>query len=77
MSNTHSLEDAAEISICSIQDLRCLLRERLLEGINTGQVWLIKMVSLDMYLRHGRMAQDRHYDPKRVIAEASKEVMLR
>ena len=45
-----SVKAAAEISGYSIQYLRRLLREGLLEGIKIGQVWLIKMASLDTYL---------------------------
>jgi hypothetical protein len=50
--NTHSLKVVAETSGDSAQYLRRLLREGLLEGAKIGQVWLIEMVSLDMYLRN-------------------------
>jgi excisionase family DNA binding protein len=49
-----SVKAAAEHSGYSIQYLRRLLREGLLEGIKIGQVWLIKMASLDTYLQNGQ-----------------------
>jgi len=41
------------------QYLRRLLRAGRLEGVKIGQVWLIKLASLEAHLRKGRRAQDR------------------
>jgi excisionase family DNA binding protein len=62
-----SVKAAAEISGYSIQYVRRLLREGLLGGIKIGQVWLIKMASLDTYLQNGQMVKDRRYAPRRLI----------
>ena len=69
-----SVKAAADHSGYSIQYLRRLLREGLLEGIKIGQVWLIKIGSLDTYLQNGQMVQDRRYGPRRLISEPRKEV---
>ena len=50
-----SVKAAAECSGYSIQYLRRLLRDGLLEGTKIGQVWLIEMASFDRYLRNGQM----------------------
>jgi excisionase family DNA binding protein len=41
------------------QYLRRLLRDGRLEGIKVGQVWLIKLASLEAHLRSRQMEQDR------------------
>lgn len=38
-----------------------------------GQVWLIKIASLETYLRNGQVVRDRRHGPRRVIAETGKK----
>ena len=60
-----SVKAAAECTGYSIQYLRRLLRDGLLEGTKIGQVWLIEMASFDHYLRHGHMQRDRRSGPRK------------
>ena len=69
-----SVKAAAEFSGYSIQYLRRLLRTNQLEGTKIGQVWLIKLVSLEAYLRNSQMVRDRRHGPRSAIAEAGREV---
>ena len=68
-----SVKAAAEFSGYNIQYLRRLLRNGHLEGIKIGQVWLIKLGSLEAYLRNGQMVRDRRHGPREAIAEAGRE----
>jgi excisionase family DNA binding protein len=70
-----SVKAAAEFSGYSVQYLRRLLRNGHLEGIKIGQVWLIKLASLETYLRNGQMVRDRRHGPRRAIARARKEAV--
>jgi len=47
-----TVQAAAYVSGYNIQYLRRLLRSGKLEGIKIGQLWLIEMQSLEMYLQH-------------------------
>ena len=58
----------------SVQYLRRLLRTGQLEGVKIGQVWLIRLASLDEHRRKGQVARDRRCGPQGVMAEASKGV---
>ena len=69
-----SVKAAAECSGYSIQYLRRLLRNGLLEGIKIGQVWLIEMASFDHYLHNGHMQRDRRHGPRRPKAIGVGEV---
>ena len=69
-----SVKAAAQYSGYNEQYLRRLLLAGRLKGIKIGQVWLIKLASLEAHLRKGQMAQDRRYGPQGVTAEASKGV---
>ena len=60
-----SVKAAAECSGYSIQYLRRLLRDGLLEGTKIGQVWLIEIASFDRYLRNGHMQRDRRHGPRK------------
>jgi excisionase family DNA binding protein len=64
-----SVKAAAEYSGYNGQYLRRLLRAGRLEGIRIGQVWLIKLASLEAHLRNGRLSQDQRYGPQRVTAD--------
>jgi excisionase family DNA binding protein len=59
-----SVKAAAEISGYSIQYLRRLLRNGRLEGIKIGQVWLIKLASLDAYMKRATYMGDGRCGPK-------------
>jgi excisionase family DNA binding protein len=60
-----SVKAAAEFSGYSIQYLRRLLRAGQLEGTKIGQVWLIKLTSLETYARNGQMVGDRRHGPRK------------
>ena len=60
-----SVKAAAEFSGYNIQYLRRLLRTGRLEGIKIGQVWLIKLASLEAYARNGQLVGDRRHGPRR------------
>ena len=64
-----SVKAAADHSGYSIQYLRRLLREGVLAGIKIGQVWLIKMASLDTYLKHAHSMGDRRCGPRATLKE--------
>ena len=59
-----TVKAAAEGTGYSAQYLRRLLRAGKLDGIKIGQVWLISLVSLEAYLRRGKLLQDRRHGPK-------------
>ena len=64
-----SVKAAADHSGYSIQYLRRLLREGMLDGIKIGQVWLIKMTSLDAYLKCAISMGDRRCGPRASLEE--------
>jgi excisionase family DNA binding protein len=64
-----SVKAAAEFSGYNIQYLRRLLRTGQLEGIKIGQVWLIKMASLDAYLKSAQRMGDRRCGPRASLEE--------
>ncbi len=72
-----AVKAAAEFSGYSIQYLRRLLREGQLEGIKIGQVWLIKLTSLETYARNGQMVGDRRYGPRKLPVVGGEEVEKR
>jgi excisionase family DNA binding protein len=59
-----SVKAAAEISGYSIQYLRRLLRTGQLEGMKIGQVWLIKLASLEAYLKGATCMGDGRCGPR-------------
>ena len=59
-----SVQAAAEVTGYNIQYLRRLLRAGKLEGIKIGQIWLIEMESLEMYLQQVESSSDRRYGPR-------------
>ena len=65
---------ASEFSGYNIQYLRRLLRSGRLEGIKIGQVWLIKLASLETYARNGQMVGDRRHGPRKLQAGSGEEV---
>lgn len=55
---------AAEYSGYNTQYLRRLLQSGLLQGDKVGQVWLVKVSSLNAYLKSVREAGDRRFGPR-------------
>ena len=64
-----SVEAAAKHFGYNEQYLRRLLREGRLDGVKIGQVWLIKLASLEIHMRKGYLAQDRCFGPQSIITE--------
>jgi hypothetical protein len=62
--NCISVKDAAFHSGYNIQYLRRLLRSGTLGGIKIGQMWLIEMEALEVYLRHAETTSDRRCGPR-------------
>ena len=69
-----SVKAAAEFSGYNIQYLRRLLRAGRLEDIKIGQVWLIKLASLETYARNGQMVRDRRHGPRKLPVGGGEEV---
>ena len=59
-----SVQAASEATGYNIQYLRRLLRSGTLEGIKIGQIWLIEIQSLEMYLQRVESTSDRRCGPK-------------
>ncbi len=70
-----SVKAAAEYSGYNEQYLRRLLRAGRLEGIRVGQVWLIKLSSLEAHLRKGQLSPDQRYGPQGVTADYAKGIV--
>ncbi len=70
-----SVKAAAEHSGYNEQYLRRLLRAGRLEGIKIGQVWLIKLASLEAHLQKGQMVQDRRFGPQGIVTQGEKGVI--
>ena len=64
ISNHITVNTAAEATGYNIQYLRRLLRSGKLEGIKIGQIWLIEMQSLEMYLQQVESTSDRRCGPR-------------
>jgi excisionase family DNA binding protein len=64
VTNHISVQAAAEVSGYSLQYLRRLLRSGKLEGLKIGQIWLIKMESLENYLAQVENSEDHRFGPK-------------
>ena len=59
-----SVKSAANFSGYSPQYLRRLLREGRLKAIKIGQVWLIELASLEVYLSRASNIHDRRFGPR-------------
>ncbi len=64
-----SVKAAAETFGYNEQYLRRLLRAGRLEGIKIGQVWLIRLASLEAHLRKAQLSRDRRWGPQGVTAD--------
>ena len=62
-----SVKAAARFSGYSVQYLRRLLRSGRLDGIKIGQVWLIKIASLEAYLKHATCMGDGRCGPRAAV----------
>jgi len=63
--NQHlTVQAAAEVTGYNIQYLRRILRSGVLKGVKIGQLWLIEMQSLEMYLQHVESTSDRRCGPR-------------
>ena len=69
-----SVKAAAEAFGYNEQYLRRLLRAGRLEGTRIGQVWLIRLASLQAHLRRGLTAQDRRFGPQGIAAQIERGV---
>ena len=58
---------AADATGYNMQYLRRLLRSGKLEGIKIGQIWLIEMQSLEIYIEHVENTSDRRQAIERAI----------
>jgi excisionase family DNA binding protein len=66
-------ETAAALSGYNIQHVRRLAYEGKLEAVRVGRAWLIKLDSLQHYLRQARRMGDDRYGPRNgaTLSEAS------
>ena len=64
INNHNTVNTAAEATGYNIQYLRRFLRSGTLEGIKIGQIWLIKVQSLETYLQHVDCTSDRRCGPR-------------
>jgi len=64
LENCISVKDAAKYSGYSRQYLRRLLRQGNLTGTKIGQVWLIKLVSIQAYMIQVEISKDNRFGPK-------------
>ena len=69
-----SVKASAETFGYNEQYLRRLLRAGRLEGTKVGQVWLIKLSSLEEHLRNGQTVQDRRFGPQGIVTQGKKGV---
>ena len=59
-----TVQAAADVTGYNIQYLRRMLRSGKLRGVKIGQLWLIEVQSLEMYLRHVESTSDRRCGPR-------------
>jgi excisionase family DNA binding protein len=57
-------QEAAEYSGYNLQYIRRLLSRGIVNGRKVGQVWLVRVSSLDEYLASIRGSDDRRYGPR-------------
>ncbi len=67
-----SVKAAAQAFGYNEQYLRRLLRAGRLEGAKIGQVWLIKLASLEAHLRAGLAGRDRRFGPQGIAAHGER-----
>jgi excisionase family DNA binding protein len=69
-----SVKAAAKTFGYNEQYLRRLLRAGRLQGTRIGQVWLIRLASLEAHLQRGQLSQDQRYGPQGVPTDFAKGV---
>ena len=70
-----SVKAAAKTSGYNEQYLRRLLRAGRLQGVKIGQVWLIRLASLEAHLSRGHAAQDRRFGPQGIVTKSERVVL--
>ncbi len=63
LNNYMSVQMAASYSGYSQQYLRRLLRLGKLAGLKIGQIWLVDLKSLEIYLNHALNSKDQRFRP--------------
>ena len=58
------VQAAAEFTGYNIQYLRRMLRSGALEGVKIGQMWLIDMDALEVYIKRVETTSDRRFGPR-------------
>jgi len=67
LKETHiSVSAATKTTGYNAQYLRRLLRNEKLQGTKIGQIWLIKLKSLDDFLQQVEHSSDQRFGPKRL-----------
>ena len=61
-----TVQAAAEISGYNAQYLRRLLRAEKLDSVKVGQMWLIKLESLESYTERAGQVTDRRLGPRKM-----------
>lgn len=69
-----SVKAAAETFGYNEQYLRRLLRAGRLEGVKIGQIWLIKLESLEAHLHKAQLSRDQRWGPHGVTADCAEGV---
>ena len=59
-----SVQAASDVTGYNIQYLRRILRSGTLEGVKIGQMWLIEIDALEVYLRRIENTTDRRCGPR-------------
>jgi len=67
--NHMAVQSAAEFTGYNVQYLRRLLRAGKLSGTKIGQVWLIKLASLEAYFQERDSSSDRRCGPKSTVTD--------
>ncbi len=70
-----SVKAAAKTFGYNEQYLRRLLRAGRLEGTRIGQVWLIRLASLEAHLRKAQMSKDQRWGPQGVATDFAEGVV--
>lgn len=70
-----SVKAAAKCSGYNEQYLRRLLRVGRLQGVKIGQVWLIRLASLEAHLQKSQAVQDRRFGPQGIPVDLAQAVV--
>ena len=64
--NYLSVQSAGRFSGYNVQYLRRLLRNGMLGGVKIGQVWLIKLASLESHIEMSNLGNDRRWGSRKI-----------